>query len=313
MWHGFSLRRDMKTKIPNSCIPINASVILPLTILGFAKSVLADGITSPVQSTADPFGLPLAGLVMAGGSTPASANFISTVLPNAVAFVRQNLPEYNNNLASQAFMIDPSKMILQSQQNVTATFVGEGAGYHNSLGVTIIPPGSSQPQSLLDQVNSVNSSLVFPDASSTVSTYLGGSSGVRTVGNPLLPGDFVNLGSMSAGTKLDFFLIANGAYGGQQVFSATESLNPDSFKQHVAAFTLPGLNSPYIFLSFEDMWGGGDKDFNDVIFAINIGVANVQALLATPEPKVWLSLGSFLAIAFLAKRQMNSRTADPRA
>lgn len=70
-----------------------------------------------------------------------------------------------------------------------------------------------------------------------------------------MPGDFVNLGSFKAGTLLDFFLISNGANGGNNVFSSTDSkLNTDRIN-HVVSFTQ--VNSPYVLVSFEDMYGGG--------------------------------------------------------
>jgi hypothetical protein len=59
-----------------------------------------------------------------------------------------------------------------------------------------------------------------------------------------------------------------------------------------------------VFLSFEDLWGGGDKDINDTIIALDVGKATVKALLATPEPAMWLTLGSFLALGIWAKRRM---------
>jgi hypothetical protein len=85
-------------------------------------------------------------------------------------------------------------------------------------------------------------------------------------------------------------------------------LNSDGFNQHAAGFTaslfaVPQLNSPYIFLSFEDWYGGGDKDINDTIVALNVGTATVNRLLATPEPTMAASLTGFLALAFVAGRK----------
>jgi Domain of unknown function (DUF4114) len=271
------------------------------------------GTVSPVQAKADPYGLKKAGQVMEAGSTSASKSFDATELPAAVQFVHQNLPEGQNNTGSKAFMIDPSKIVLQSQTAVTATFVNEGAGYHNSIGVDVVQAGDSQPKSWWDEVTAPTSKLIFPDASSTVGFDAAGKAGTRTASEPLLPGDFVNLGTYKAGTALDFFLIANGANGGGTVVSANSSLNNDGFNKHVAAFVVPNANSPYVFLSFEDLWGGGDKDINDVIVAVNVGAKNVKALLATPEPRMWLTLGSFLVFAVWAKRRMDKQAAVAQA
>jgi len=53
------------------------------------------------------------------------------------------------------------------------------------------------------------------------------------------------------------------------------------------------------------LYGGGDKDYNDVVFAFNVGAATVHSLLATPEPSMYLTLGGFLALAIWAKRRMD--------
>ena len=279
-----------------------------------ALAQTTDGTVSPVQSPADPYGLTLAGPVMAAGSDAASKNFDQNVLPSLTSFIQSALPEGVNNTKSTAFQIDPNKLILATKSAVSVTFVSEGAAFHNAVGVNTTTAGND-PSSWWNEVTSPSTSLVFPDASSTEGGFASGAYGTRTASEPLLPGDFVNLGTQAAGTKLDFFLMANGAnQAWAPIYSANESINNDGFNQHVAAFTptifaVPQLNSPYIFLSFEDQWGGGDHDINDTIIAVNIGAANVKALLATPEPAMWLTLGSFLGLAIWAKRRTD-RTSE---
>ena len=263
---------------------------------------ISGGVVSPVQSTAKPMGLSIVGPVMAAGSDAAAQQF-QTTLPGMVDFIRTYLPEYRNNLNSPlAFSIDPSKLTLSTLSDVRAYFAYEGAGYHNTIGFNTTGVG----------VSSGNPQVIFPDASSSLN-YGGSGTGVRSASEPLLAGDFVNLGTFNAGTSLDFFLIANGAYGGNTVFSTTGtgSQNPDGLN-HTAAFS-PSFwgvaNSPYVFISFEDLLGGGDKDFNDTIIAINIGNVNatamssMSALLATPEPATWLTLGGLVTVTIYAKRR----------
>jgi len=269
-------------------------------ISSYAVPASADGTVSPVQSPADPLKLPLAGEVMAAGSDASSKAFDANVLPEAIAFIQANLPEGVNNSQSPVVeKVDPSKLVLANMTDLTATFVDEGAGYHNTLGLNTTGTG----------VSSGNPEIIFPDVSSTVG-YGGAGTGTRTASEPLLPGDFVNLGTFAAGTKLDFFLISDGADGGTTVFNSTgASANPDGIN-HVGMFSptmfaSPQLNSPYVFVSFEDLYGGGDKDYNDVVFAFNVGAATVHSLLATPEPSMYLTLGGFLALAIWAKRRMD--------
>ena len=295
--------------------PLHRTMALTLVALSTATlsqaAVSTGGIPDPFQSTATPYGLNPISPVMEAGSTAASQNFDNTVLPSALQFIQSALPEGQNNTASKAFQIDPSKLVMTTTHDVTATFIYEGASYHNSIGLTTVAPGQSQPQSTWDEVTAPTAGLVFPDASSTSSGYPDGGSvyGTRTASQPVLPGDFTDLGTIKQGTGLDFFLLSNGANNSwANVFSTQESLNQDGFYQHVAEFSpslfaVPQLNSPYIFLSFEDLWGGGDKDVNDTIIAINIGAANVKALLATPEPAMPLTFTACLGLALFAVRK----------
>jgi len=274
------------------------------------------GTAASIQSKADPYGLQIAGPVMLAGSTAASASFDQNVLPSALQLSARYLPDGRNNLNSPAFAqnIDLNKLVLATKQTVTATFISMGAGFHNSIGFDAIAPGKSDPAGWWQEVTASSSKLMFPDVSSPADYNPAGnySGATRSASQLLLPGDFVNMGTFNKGTKLDFFLIANGANGGNTVFSSVESLNGDNFTHHVAAFTpqvfaTPQLNSPYLFITFKDWWGGGDKDIQDAVIALNIGAANVRALLATPEPAMWLTLGSFLALAVWAKRRMDCK------
>jgi hypothetical protein len=258
----------------------------------------------PYQSTARPYGLSIVSPVMQTGSDAAAANFNSTTLQSALDFVKANLPEgVNNTKSAVAFNIDPSKLTLQNDSSVRVYFLYEGASYHNSLGFNTSGSGAT----------SGNPKLIFPDASSSVGGFSATTSGTRSATDPLLPGDFVNLGNFSAGTKLNFFLVANGANGGSTVFSTDASANPDGIN-HVATFTgkmfaVAQPNSPYLFLSFEDLTGGGDKDYNDTIFAIDVGAATVNSLITTPEPSVGLVLGAFLPLGLYLHRRHQAKAA----
>lgn len=241
---------------------------------------------STIQSGARPGGLDIVDEVNIAASDRRSYQFQTSALPSIMEMVNQKLGE-RSSIDSSLNAVDPTKLKLNQAADVRVYFVGEGAGYHNTLGVNTTGTG----------LNSGDPSLIFPDASSN-NDYIAEASSNREVGrnfrNPLAPGDFVDLGTIAGGSVLDFFLIANGAFGGKYVYTTDAATNPDGINHTVA---LAGENSPYLIIGFEDLYGGGDRDFNDLVFAVDIGAANVSAITATPEPAFTLVLGIFGAFA----------------
>lgn len=260
--------------------------------LTVSASVFAQ-TTSSVQSSARPYGLDIVGPVMAAGSDSKSATFQSTALPSLITLANTELSE-SQAVNDSSMLLDPSKLFLKNASDVRVYFVSEGAGYHNTLGFNTAGGG----------VTSGDPLLIFPDASSK-----GTSATSRSGSEPLLSGDFVDLGNFSAGTKLDFFLVANGASGGSTVYSTDSSVNPDGIN-HVVSFA--ALSGSYLLIGFEDLLGGGDRDFNDVLFAVDIGARNLAALTATPEPATYAMLGTFLALGAWATRRRSATLAVAR-
>lgn len=248
------------------------------------------------QASARPFGLDITAPVNFAASDEASASFQRDALPAITDLLNTQLGEnlqFNNQTA---FSLDPTKLRLATESTARVYFIGEGAGYHNTLGFNALPAGTPTPETVV----TADSSLIFPDASSTVSTYDPARSAYRSRSAPLLPGDFVDLGTFDAGTTLDFFVIANGAYGGTNAYSAPATRNPDQL-DHVVSFVLP--DSPYLIIGFEDLFGGGDKDYNDLVFAVDIGAANLQKLISTPEPSTWATMAGCLAWVIMTVRR----------
>lgn len=237
----------------------------------------------------NPFKLETAAAIQPLSSDAASKEFRYSVLPNIQNLLNEKLGEWTKTDDS-SMRLDPAKLKLATESDMRVYFIGEGAGYANSLGLNTEGVGAKEGRP----------ELIFANASSNV-TYLDPKStekenaAQRSEYAPLLPGDFVELNTLKAGTLLDFFLIADGANGGTNVYSTTGTANPDKIN-HVVAFAL--ANSPYLILGFEDLFGGGDRDFNDLLFAVEIGAANVASLIATPEPAAWLSLAGLLGMVF---------------
>jgi len=121
---------------------------------------------------------------------------------------------------------------------------------------------------------------------------------------PLNVGDWVNLGSFKAGTKLDFQLVSNDINGGiyengvKGIFSLDQNLNPDNL-QHVIGY----YYKDYLVLGFEDLWGGGDQDYNDTVFAIDIGKENARGVAKIPEPSVAAAMFAIAGLGLMKTRR----------
>ena len=191
-------------------------------------------IVSSIQSAARPDGLSIVAKVNVAGSDAASAKFQTDALPSITDFITKNLPEYTRFDKASSFALDPSKLRMAVESNARVYFVSEGAGYHNTLGFNTLAAGASTPTTALTK----SASLIFPDVSSTVSTYNPAPKAQRTSNEPLLPGDFVDLGTFKAGSMLDFFLVSNGANGGQNVWTDSVKRNSDGIQQPLSRHVL---------------------------------------------------------------------------
>lgn len=237
------------------------------------------GTVSPIQSSARPFGLDIVNYVQLAGSDARAADFMGNALPDIRQVVNDNLGERQSIPNLNGIALDPSALKLQFDSNVRAYFVGEGAGYHNTLGFFTTPYDAQSG------LGGTDAKLIFPDASSSRS-YLDTSStsGRRSASAPLLVGDFVELGDLSSGTNINPFLISNGARGGTDVYTAFADQNPDGMQHFISLAVTAFADSPYLLIGIEDLYGGGDNDFNDLVFVLDIGTENVSQLVAATVP-----------------------------
>ena len=251
------------------------SLISPLLWISCTLLVQAQFV-SPVQSAARPYNLDIIAPVDVAGSDAAALNFQTNILPGLLTVVQQTLPESQSHSVANLATLSTgaSRLTLSADVSARVYFLGEGAAYQNTLGFSTTGGSPLSP----------GAALIFPNASNPMA--LGGSgSPIRTSSDPLLPGDFVNLGNFTTGTSLDFFLIAYGASGGKDYYSTNLSVNQDGI---IHAVTLAPNGSAYLVVSFEDMKGGGDRDFNDVYFAVELTPTHIGA----PEPA--LATGSLI-------------------
>lgn len=171
--------------------------------------------------------------------------------------------------------LDASKLTLKADQNISVFFINEGANYRNQLGLN------------MSGTTSINNQLLFSDLTCTSGCqYTGYRSPSNQFGTPdnkpLEIGDYFNLGTVKSGTSLDFFLRQDG-YNNQYAnnFYAQSDRNVDKI-QHLIAYDY----NDFLVLAWEDLTNGGDKDYNDVVFALDIGANNInqiQTLEAAPS------------------------------
>lgn len=162
--------------------------------------------------------------------------------------------------------LDPTKLKLTSAKKINIYFIDEGAGYRNQLKLVTVS-GTNK------------NGLVFYDGSKGTGTNELRAGDYVTVGNNLSNSDVVQ-----AGTILDFQLRANGfdtstntSRSTADVWYADKTKNSDGL-QHVIAYEYQG----FLVLAWEDLKGGGDKDYNDIVFAVDIGQANLDAIPSEP-------------------------------
>jgi hypothetical protein len=260
-----------------------------------------DNDSEIVQSDARPYDLDIVGKVQAGGSDVGSTAFNNSILAEIRALANDDWSGLNA-LGNNAITLDPSKIDLATGHNVRAYFVGEQAGFRNSIGFNTQAGG----------VDSGDPTLLFPDATAPKNGYkVNQADGERSSKKPVLVGDFVDLGTIAAGTDLNFFLLAKGAQDPKATYSSERELNP-SQNAYMKAFAYTSGDSSYLVMGFEDTLGNGNKDFTDVVIAFDIGSANIAALTATPEPGTMLTLGSLLGLVAHARRRRAAKS-DPAA
>jgi Domain of unknown function (DUF4114)/PEP-CTERM motif len=204
---------------------------------------------------------------------------------------------------SGQFKLDPSKLNLKYDHNVSAFFINEGAGYRNQLAYT--SKGATN-----------GTGLLFKDVACAGAGCVG-----NWGGNTLKLGDGVKMGTIKGGSQLDFQLRANGLNRGTNsyIFGTQNSQNPDGL-QHVVAYAIE--NTPYLLMGFEDLYGSGktaqgkfgeksDRDFNDTVFVVDVGMKNVKAFMGkdVPEPSIVLSLVGLGTAAALKLRRRNGENA----
>lgn len=225
----------------------------------------------------------------------------TTVDPGLLERVDQIFNERGR--VDRKFIIDLKDGILIPKNTETSViFMGEGAGYKNRFGYYIDDDSQSGP---------VDLHTIFENASR------------RGSGGSLNIGDSVSIGSFDEDTRIGFWVKANGYVNRRgKVFYSAKSLNPDGMDHMAMLYDPP---SKEVVFGFEDLYYGGDQDYNDVLFSIKtsprqalyIGASdsNLQNSvtlqdLASAQGMVTLKVGRFAKIDLLEDVTMYQEDPD---
>ena len=253
-------------------MPLKSTVLLLALLSAGASAQTEQGL----QSQARPYGLDIASPVYQRGSDAASVAYSATWYPTLRDYLDIGfLPGQD----SPFIAYDPSNLTLTFDADVRVYGAFSAADHLNTLGYATTGGSPESP----------GARLIFPNA------FLADRG--PKYDTPAAHGDFVKLGAVTAGSKLDFFLIADTIsheddvsvdFGnGSHYVSTDRSLNSDGLS-HAVAFAYPG--SPYLYIAFEESLGTGDeRNFRDLFIAIDMGAANIANLakagaVAAPEP-----------------------------
>jgi Domain of unknown function (DUF4114) len=144
------------------------------------------------------------------------------------------------------------------------------------------------------ETGDVTATFISQSAGYTSLLYLDQTSGDVFVFNNHVnqPGDTFNLGSFDAGTELTFYILVNDT--GDVFYTGDGSLNLDGLA-HATVETVAGIT----YVGFEDLFGGGDQDYNDVYFSFT----NTKIAVAPLPAGGLLLLGGLGALAAAKRRK----------
>ncbi|MGC4001732.1 MAG: DUF4114 domain-containing protein [Pirellulales bacterium] len=248
-------------------------------LTGFVATASAQ-TPNTAQSPLRPLGLQLwhttNGKVMQKGSDTKSQSFMTNNFNSFMDIVEDNLGESSQFQEASNSNLSPEKLFFFFDYAPRLYFLSEGASYTNALGANI----TQAKTNTTGTPNTDRRFLIMPNSQSNKG-YGGDGSSNRTTTVPMQPGDFIQLPNIVRGEQLELFLIANmnAAAVPQATYYNIKNQNPDNLL-HMVAFFPP--NSNFVIIGFEDILGGGDLDYNDLVFALDVG-ANNAAVWRNPQ------------------------------
>lgn len=159
--------------------------------------------------------------------------------------------------------VTPNVFVSTGTGTVTAYFAGFDAGFDSRVGLSV-NGAAPAAYGLLNKTSSLGQAFV--------------------------------LGNVNIGDTLEFILEVN---GGNAYYSTTKADNSDGFNHAWStAYAGGDFGIPAgIFVAFEDINGGGDRDYNDHRFVFNFPGSTV------PEPASWVMLITGFGLVGVAARK----------
>lgn len=166
----------------------------------------------------------------------------------------------------------------------------------SGLEVYFINEGANRPNQLFYSTNTGGTKTeIFNGISSSLS-IIGEDDG------PLALGQGVSLGDFAGNINLEFFLKPYRANNpDHQTYFGYNAANNEDKISHIIANQV----GEYLLLGFEDVWGGGDRDYNDTFIAVKGVDFDESEAVPVPEPGMALSL---VALGMLGARVRKGRS-----
>lgn len=221
--------------------------------------------------------------VLASSLMAAEAQAFSFTKTNATNLAEQNqalFDFFKSNVnkeraalsASELKPLDAASLMFDTSETVEVYFIHEGAGYKNQL---LFSADGQAPKMLIENAS------------------LKGSGGSLEAGQGYILSDFEGLPGMA---QFEFLIASNGYNKSNPTLLGADPTKNSDGLEHVTAFgyTDEATGDYYTFIGFEDIIGGGDRDFNDVVLVAK-GLTNPDA--DVPEPMSALGVLAVGAIA----------------